>query len=88
MQVHVIITGSVQGVGYRQFVKSNARKLGLYGWVRNNEDGSVESVLQGDKSNIDQLLALCKKGPFLAEVKDIIIHEEPGTPFNFFSVLH
>jgi len=70
-QAHVFISGSVQGVGYRQFVRSNARKLGLTGWVRNTEDGGVEAVLQGEQDVIEQLIALCRKGPFLAEVKQI-----------------
>lgn len=74
-QVHVFISGTVQGVGYRQFVKNNARKLGLTGWVRNSEDGGVEVVLQSaspkGQKNIEQMIELCKKGPFLAEVKQI-----------------
>ncbi len=68
-QAHVFISGSVQGIGYRQFVKSNARTLGLTGWVRNTEDGGVEAVFQGDEKVIEQMLDVCKKGPFLAEVK-------------------
>jgi acylphosphatase len=70
-QAHVFISGSVQGVGYRQFVKSNARKLGLTGWVRNTEDGGVEAVLQGEESMIEVMITQCKKGPFLAEVEHI-----------------
>ncbi len=77
-QAHVFISGSVQGVGYRQFVKSNARKLGLTGWVRNTEDGGVEAVLQSSASSdqegkeiIEQMIGICRKGPFLAEVKQI-----------------
>jgi acylphosphatase len=68
-QAHVFISGSVQGVGYRQFVKQNARKLDLTGWVRNTEDGGVEAVLQGEESMIEVMLEQCKKGPFLAEVE-------------------
>jgi acylphosphatase len=70
-QAHVFISGSVQGVGYRQFVKSNARKLGLTGWVRNTEDGGVEAVIQGEESMIEVLIDQCKKGPFMAEVEHI-----------------
>lgn len=68
-QAHVFISGNVQGVGYRQFVKQNARKLDLTGWVRNTEDGGVEAVLQGEESMIEVMIEQCKKGPFMAEVE-------------------
>lgn len=68
-QAHVFISGNVQGVGYRQFVKQNARKLDLTGWVRNAEDGGVEAVLQGEEAMIQVMIELCKKGPFMAEVE-------------------
>jgi len=77
-QAHLFIAGVVQGVGYRQFVKSNARKLSLTGWVRNVEDGGVEAVLQGEQDVIEQLIALCRKGPFLSEVKQIGFEWEEG----------
>ena len=70
-QAHVFISGRVQGVGYRYFVKSNAKKLGLMGWVLNTEDGGVEAVLQGDEKTIEQMIALCRQGPLLAEVEHI-----------------
>jgi acylphosphatase len=76
-QVHVFISGTVQGVGFRQFVKHNARKLGITGWVRNLTDGRVEAILQGEQQQIERLIALCEKGPFLAEVGDISITREP-----------
>lgn len=75
-QVHLLISGSVQGVGYRQFVKSSAGKLGLTGWVRNLPDGRVEAVAQGEKQTINELLKRCRKGPFLAEVETIEVREE------------
>ena len=70
-QAHVFISGSVQGVGYRYFVLTNAQKLGLTGWVRNTKEGGVEAVLQGKKDTIQELIDLCKQGPFMAEVKHI-----------------
>lgn len=75
-QVHVHIIGSVQGVGYRQFVRSGARKSGVTGWVRNLPDGSVEALLQGERDKLDTLLPVLKQGPFLSDVKDMQIDWE------------
>lgn len=84
---HVFISGSVQGVGYRYFVKDNARKMGLTGWVRNTEDGGVEVVIQGEEKKIEELIALCKQGPFLAEVKHIGFEwEETEEVFEGFAI--
>jgi acylphosphatase len=71
VQAHVFISGTVQGVGYRYFVKSCAQKLGLTGYVLNTEDGGVEAVFQGEKEKIEDMIALCRKGPMLSEVKQI-----------------
>lgn len=76
MQVHVFISGAVQGVGYRQYVKSQAKKLLLTGWVRNLLDGRVEAIVLGDKAKIEILLSHLQKGPFLAEVKDVQVEWE------------
>ena len=71
LQAHVFISGTVQGVGYRYFVRSNAKKLGLTGWVRNVEDGGVEAVMQGEKEAIEKMISLCRQGPMLSEVEHI-----------------
>lgn len=87
-QVHLFISGTVHGVGFRQFVKSHARKLGLVGWVKNTQDGKVEAVIQGEQRVIDALISLCRKGPFLAEVKDIALQKENTTKiFSSFDVV-
>lgn len=84
-QAHVFISGSVQGVGYRQFVKSIARKAGITGWVRNTEDGGVEAVFQPSEGSgqdgeklVEQIIEECRKGPFLAEVEHIGFEWEEG----------
>jgi len=76
LQTHVFISGIVQGVGFRFFVKANARDLGLTGWVRNTQNGLVEAVFQGDKKNIEQMITICHKGPYLAEVRDVEVRQE------------
>lgn len=62
-QVHVRVTGVVQGVGFRWFVREKARRLGLAGWVRNVADGSVEVIASGEQGQIDLLMGELQKGP-------------------------
>lgn len=69
--IHVIITGRVQGVGYRAWTVRNAQALGLSGWVRNRRDGTVEAVFQGDETSVNDMLTRCKRGPLMARVEHI-----------------
>jgi acylphosphatase len=89
MQVHVVISGHVQGVGFRQFLKSNAKKLGVLGWVKNTEDGKVEAVFSADKETLEKMIVVCRRGPFMAEVKDIQVRWEEGEvfPLTDFAIL-
>jgi acylphosphatase len=61
--VHLLIHGSVQGVGYRAFVALQAEMLGIEGWVRNRKDGTVEAVAAGDAEKVDKLIRACREGP-------------------------
>lgn len=72
-RVSLKILGQVQGVFYRNTAKIEAEKLGLFGWVSNNEDGSVELVVEGEKEKLQQLIDWCNKGSFLAKVEKIDI---------------
>lgn len=69
--LRVVITGRVQGVGYRAWTVKTASSLGLKGWVRNRSDGSVEAVFHGMKETIESMVEACKKGPFMARVDGI-----------------
>ena len=73
MQAHIFVSGHVQGVWYRKFVKKNSEKFGLTGWVRNLEDNRVEAVLQGRTHDIEKMIDLCKDGPSFAEVKNVAV---------------
>lgn len=89
MRAYVLISGFVQGVGYRQFVKSNAKKLMLTGFVTNLPDRKVEAVFEGEKKVIEQMIKECKKGPFLSEVEDVEVEwEEKKSEFEDFSIIH
>jgi acylphosphatase len=69
--VRVVISGRVQGVGYRAWTVSTSAHLGLRGWVRNRSDGTVEAVFCGEQENIDAMIEECKKGPMAARVDRI-----------------
>lgn len=71
VKAQIFVSGFVQGVGFRQFVKKNALKTGVNGLVRNLPDGRVEAILTGDKADVEKIIQLCQKGPFLSEVKNI-----------------
>lgn len=62
------VTGTVQGVNYRNAAKRQADELSLLGWVRNTDDGAVELLIGGDGPAVDSLLAWCRRGPRRAEV--------------------
>ncbi len=84
-QVHVFISGFVQGVGFRQFLKHSARKLGITGWVQNLPDGRVEAIFQGSKESIEQMILRCKKGPMLSKVEEVLVEwAETGEKFETF----
>jgi len=69
--VRLVITGRVQGVGYRAWAQRTAAALGIRGWVRNCTDGSVELLATGDDGAIAELIAACRSGPRAAMVTDI-----------------
>jgi len=85
-QSHLFISGIVQGVSFRFFIKSNAKKLGLTGWVRNTEDEGVEAVFCGEKKKIEEMISLCRKGPFLAIVKHVGFDWEEPENFQDFTI--
>lgn len=88
MLVHVFISGFVQGVGFRRFVKHNAVKLGLTGWVKNLTDNRVEAIFAGPKEQIEKIIAICRKGPFLSEVKDLQVDfEDLEIVYNSFDII-
>jgi len=74
--VKVRVFGFVQGIGYRSWTKRKAEELGLKGWVKNLEDGSVESYLEGEESSLNLMIELMKKGPRFARVEKIEVKEE------------
>jgi acylphosphatase len=72
-QIHVLVSGDVQGVGFRNFTMRNAKRFGLKGYVRNLNDGKVEIIAEGPRFSLDKLIARVKRGPRTATVKDVEI---------------
>ncbi|MBI2638576.1 acylphosphatase [Candidatus Peregrinibacteria bacterium] len=72
-QVHVKISGKVQGVFFRAETCEKGRKLGLTGWVRNTLDGGVEAVAQGEEDRLQHFVTWCWDGPDSAHVKNVAV---------------
>jgi acylphosphatase len=87
-QLHVIISGRVQGVWYRTSTKQKAEELGLTGWVKNTVDGNVEAIFEGEESTMNEMIAWCWVGPLLAQVDDVkIIRKRVSDEFKGFTIL-
>ena len=84
--VHVIISGDVQGVGYRYWLSQEARKANLHGWVRNTA-GKVEALLSGDEAAVAALVERCKFGPAAAKVTDLESRAAPESDEPGFRIL-
>ena len=74
----IIVSGRVQGVGYRFFVLESAERLGVTGWVRNLPDGRVEAEVQGTSDAIENLLSDLRTGPRLSHVTSVDVQELSG----------
>jgi len=73
----VVVRGRVQGVFFRDTVRAHAREVGVNGWVRNRPDGAVEAVFEGAPPRVDELVALCRRGPPAAIVETVECTDEP-----------
>jgi acylphosphatase len=85
--VHVMISGRVQGVGYRAWAADEATALGLSGWVRNRRDGGVEAIFSGTEADVEAMIAACSGGPRLAAVRAVDVHERDLAEAGAFRVL-
>ena len=74
----VVVRGRVQGVFFRAEAQARAESLGIAGWIRNAEDGSVEAAFEGDEERVHSLVDWCRRGPGGAQVDDVEVEpEEP-----------
>ena len=87
VSAEVRISGRVQGVWFRQSTKQTAEQYGVNGWVRNCPDGSVEAVIEGEKSSVEAVIDWCKEGPQMARVDNVQVNWKAATgEFSSFRV--
>ena len=82
----VLVSGRVQGVGFRWYAVEQARQLGVDGWIQNLPDGRVEAWVQGEKAAVEAMLAWLAHGPSHARVEAVERHAETAGPWRGFSV--
>jgi acylphosphatase len=88
-KARILVSGRVQGVAFRAYTEKEARRLGLYGWVRNLGDGRVEISAAGPRDGVEGLITWCQGGSPFAAVKDVQVRwidgvgeEVEGTGFE------
>ena len=89
VRAHAVISGRVQGVFFRVETKRAADGFGVFGWVRNRRDGTVEALFEGDQDRVDGVLEWCKEGPAHAQVFDVKVDwEDYAGEFSAFDVTY
>jgi acylphosphatase len=82
-----IVSGRVQGVGFRYFAQDAARRDGLHGFVTNNDDGTVEAVAEGESEALERFERALRRGPSRSRVEQVLVDDiEPGVGSTGFMV--
>ena len=87
-RVRVLVSGDVQGVGFRWYTRERAAAMGVTGSVRNLPDGRVEAVFEGDAAAVERMVEWCRTGPRSARVESIDVSEEPLEGDGSFRIAH
>ena len=87
VRAHVLVSGRVQGVGYRASTWDTAILLKLNGWVKNRRDGRVEAVFEGTGDQVEEIIRWCHKGPPTAVVSEVQVEYEPPEGLRGFQVV-
>jgi acylphosphatase len=86
---HIVVSGMVQGVGFRYFIQHHAKQLGLTGWVRNLPNGDVEIEAQGDRVAVENLIAYARRGPRSAVVSNADVEwKDPRGRYDRFEIAY
>lgn len=83
---HFLISGRVQGVGFRVFAYREALALGIKGWIRNLQDGRVEALVEGDEETLVRFHQALQKGPRMAEVEVLNCNPVPSAELSDFAI--
>lgn len=86
IQVHVWVSGTVQGVSFRAMTRKEALRIGVVGWVRNLEDGRVEAVFSGAEPAVHAMVHWCGRGPLRASVTEVVSEPMALEAFEGFDV--
>lgn len=86
--IRLYISGVVQGIFFRNFVKENAERYNVKGFVRNLEDGRIEIFLEGNVDDVHKMIEVCKTGPKHSKIEKVEEKEERFQDFKTFKVLH
>ncbi len=88
-RAHIVVTGIVQGVGFRYSAQREGSRLGLAGWVRNLHTGQVEAEVEGDEKAVDAFIAWCNRGPSHAQVDGVeVTRRAYGGDLDGFEITH
>ncbi len=85
--IRMYISGSIQSLFFRQFIKQHADEHNVKGFLRMREDGRVEVFLEGDSEDVDAVASICKRGPQHANIRNIEEKEEKPQYFKEFKIL-
>jgi acylphosphatase len=85
---HVSVTGQVQGVFFRAWMREQAAQLGVTGWVRNCPDGRVDAHIEGGGASVEELIRRVRRGPPAARVEDVRLWDVELCDFDAFEVRH
>lgn len=88
-RAHVVISGRVQGVFFRMETKQVADSFNVSGWVKNNRNGTVEAVFEGEKAAVHSVVEWCRKGPPNSKVSSVnVIEEDYKDEFRRFEIIY
>ena len=86
--VRLYVHGTVQGIFFKTFIKENAVRYDIKGFIRNLEDGRIEIFLEGDANNVNKMIELCKNGPKHSIIKKVEMKPESFQGLKNFKILH
>jgi len=89
VRARVVISGRVQGVFFRVETKHAADRYGVFGWVKNQRNGTVAALFEGNKEKVDSIIEWCKEGPPIAKVHSVDVEwEDYKGEFDIFEITY